>query len=206
MFGREFRRSASFFLIFASFLVAGACRSNRNETPAGLIVVNAPVTGKVRRVLVAEGTEVREKASLIEISVAADVPAPSENANRQTVATPDIQAEIKAAEEQLERASVEQQRIEPLVTANSAPQSHLDAARAEYQRAQERLDQLRRREQTAPPSMPGGGQENSVVFDSAPRETVVQVAAPASGSVRVISVRPGQSVKAGDPVATISAD
>jgi multidrug efflux pump subunit AcrA (membrane-fusion protein) len=192
-------------LLFLTSIVSfSACRSETNGTTEGLIVVNAPITGQVRRVLVSEETNVPEKATLIEIAVVSNIPDSSANENRTSMPrTPDVQAQSRIAEEELQRASIELQRIEPLVAANNAPQSHLDAARAQYQQAQEKLDRLRRQPFTIPPTL-NAPQGNVSTGSGAPKETIVAVPAPIAGNVRVINVRSGQFVKAGQAVATIS--
>jgi multidrug efflux pump subunit AcrA (membrane-fusion protein) len=190
-------------VILAAAFASGACRSEKSAAPENLVVVNAPASGKVSRIFVAEGTNVAEKASLIEI-VAPVVAAPAGNQQRESTGGENIQSEIKAAEERLQGASVELQRVEPLVVAGSAPQSHLDAARAEYQQAQERLDELRRRMREAPLQSSNTQAGNNIALQNGTAKVTI-VAAPAAGNIRVISVRVGQSVKTGDPLATISA-
>ncbi|HEX8368267.1 MAG TPA: hypothetical protein VF604_06970 [Pyrinomonadaceae bacterium] len=200
----RFHRYFGLFLIFAAVFAAGACRSQTGGTPEGLVIINAPVTGKVRRVLVSEGANVQEKTSLIEITVVSNVTRPAGDENRQVPPARNTQGEIRVAEEDLQQASVELQRIEPLVASGNAPQAHLDAARAQYQQAQERLDQLRRQAQSLPPNLTTRQENASQQTSDAAKENIVAVPAPVAGNVRVISVRIGQSVKAGEPVATIS--
>ena len=202
---KKFYRVFSLLPIVIAMIVAGACRSETSDTPTGLIVINAPVAGKVQRILVSEGMSVQENTTLIEIRVLSNPPVSSGNGNQQIPqSAPNPQVEAKIAEEDLQRASVELQRIEPLVSTGGAPQAHLDAARAQYQQAQERLDQFRRNEQiirTNPAMQPN----NSNFGQSAPpSENIIAVRAPVAGNLRVISARVGQIVKAGDPVATIS--
>ena len=193
-------------MLAAAIIGVGACRTETSEAPEGLVVVNAPVAGKVLRVLVSEGTNVPEKAALIEIAVVSNVAGSAANENRRLPQnTPNAQTEIKSAEEDLQRASIELQRIEPLVTSGSAPQAHLDAARAQYQQAQERIDRLSRQPQNAPQSITAQ-KENAAEASSSSKENIVAVPAPASGNVRVISVRSGQFVKAGETIATISTE
>jgi multidrug efflux pump subunit AcrA (membrane-fusion protein) len=198
----EFYRILFLMLVAAAIAAAGACSSGINKTAENLVVVNAPATGKVRRVLVSEGTKVEANTPLFEISVISDVSRRTGNENLQTPAAPNRQAQIRSAEEDLQRASVELARIEPLVASGNAPQAHLDAARAQYQQAQEKLDQLRRQTQTAPPDFKD--RQNDGFSNAAPKENIIVVSAPVEGNLRVISVRAGQTVKSGEPVATIS--
>jgi multidrug efflux pump subunit AcrA (membrane-fusion protein) len=200
------RKTLSILLIFAAAFGAISCSGGGggNNDAAGIVVINAPVTGKIRRVLVKEGTDVVENTGIIEITVPPKVPVPEASGTPAGQTMRNVQAEIRSAEDELERASVELQRIEPLVASNSAPQSHLDAARAQYQQAQERLDALRRQSALPPNPASTEGTGNVNTSRNAPVENIVVVRAPA-GSVRVISVREGQSIRAGEPVATISA-
>lgn len=197
-------RFFSFFLI-GTAIGSAACRSSEEASAhAGLVVVNATKTGVVRRVLVREESEVTENTVLLEIAVPLNNPILI-NANRPPIENParNQNKAIAEAERQLEQAAVETQRVELLVAANSAPQSQLDAARAQYQQAQERLDQLRRA--PLPPINPNSPQSNNIPAANAPpTETLVAVRAPVAGNVRVISARIGQTVEAGEPVATIS--
>jgi len=191
-------------VIFAAAFASVACRVERSDTPKNLIVVNAPASGKVSRIFVAEGTSVAEKASLIEITAAPVATASAGDQRGESTGGDNMESEIKAAEERLQRAAVELQRIEPLVIAGGAPQSHLDAARAEYQEAQERLDELGRRKREAVPQYSNTQAGRNVGSQRDPAKVTI-VPAPKAGNVRVISVRVGQSVKAGDPMVTILA-
>ena len=64
-------RKATFILIVASLVGAtSSCRKASEGSGANdLIVINAPVTGQVRRVLVREGSRVTEGTAIIEIAV-----------------------------------------------------------------------------------------------------------------------------------------
>ena len=209
MLSAQENRALSLLLTGILFISGAACHSSSEDadTPAGLVVVNATKTGTVKRVLVREDTEVTENTALIEIAVPSNIIGSTVNLNRQTAENPmPNQSKTTAdAEQQLQRAAVELQRIEPLVASGGAPQAQLDAARAEYQKAQERLDQLRRNAQNPQPN-PALLPSNSNFGQNAPplENTVVVVRAPVAGNVRVISARIGQTVKAGEPIATIS--
>lgn len=203
------RKNRRLFLLLTGivFVSGAACSSSENaDAPAGLVVVNATKTGTVKRVLVSENMDVTEKTALLEIAVPSNSASPIANANRQTADNPALNQSkaIADAERQLQQAAVESQRVEPLVASNSAPQSQLDAARAQYQQAQERLDQLRRSPQimqTNPATQPNNGNFGQ---SAPPSENIIAVRAPVAGNVRVINARAGQPVKAGEPIVTIS--
>src|SRR5947209_9955448 len=50
---------------------AASCRSGANDEASGIVVVNAPASGVVKRVLVSEGATVNEGAGVVEIVVRA---------------------------------------------------------------------------------------------------------------------------------------
>jgi multidrug resistance efflux pump len=65
---------------------ATACQSSgRGDEGAarGVVIVNAPATGEVRRVLVREGTSVEAGAPIVEIAVRVESPAVAPTAERQ---------------------------------------------------------------------------------------------------------------------------
>jgi multidrug resistance efflux pump len=193
-----------FALALLIFSMSAACRSsNKNEAPAGLVVIKAPATGEVRRVLVSEGAAVNEGAAIIEVAVKTDAPAVEENKpeDRARVALGAAQREIADAEAEVNRASVEVQRVEPLVSSGAAPQAQLDAARAQYQQAQERLDRVRDRARSAQTSVTSQQESKPPTVHE---EKIIAVRVPAQGTVRVISARVGQQVTAGQAIATLS--
>ncbi len=206
MLSAKKNRALSFVLTGVLIVSGAACGSSGEnaDTPPGLVVVNASRTGTVKRVLVSEDTEVAENAVLIEIAVPTNNTNPPTNSNRPPV---DNQMQnqgraIADAEQQLQSAAVELQRIEPLVASDSAPQAQLDAARAVYQQAQERRDELRRSAQNPQinPVLP----QSSINSEQNAPENIIAVRAPVAGNVRVLSTRIGQPVRAGEPIATIS--
>lgn len=184
------------------FLFASACSSKSGNQSSNLVIVNAPNSGEVRRILATEGDIITQNTVIIEIVPLSNIPVANSNnsPNQNQTDTQTIQKEIKSAEEKLEQASVEVSRMETLVAANSAPQAQLDAARADFQKAQEKLDNLRRINK-AP--------INSVIQ---PNKTIIQppkivtVPAPINGKLSVISVRVGQKIKAGQPIAVIAVE
>jgi len=202
-------RALIFFILPLLALLSGAsCRSSdKGAPPSGLVVVNAPASGEVRRVLVNEGSPVNEGAVLVEIAVQSSAPAGQQDRGDEgagaRAALEAARREMSEAEAEVNRAAVEAQRIEPLVQSGAAPQSQLDAARAQYQQAQERLDRLRNAAQSA---------QNLIVSAEGRRRTpgpataeeIVEVRVPVSGTVRVLRAREGQRIIAGQPLATLS--
>jgi multidrug efflux pump subunit AcrA (membrane-fusion protein) len=185
-------------------LMAG-CHSSANKNAAtDLVVVKATRSGTVQRVLVNEGTNVNEGATLIEIAVPVESPATNQNQAEEQAraAISRTQRDISDAEAEVNRAAVEVQRVEPLVAAGTAPQAQLDAARSQYQQAQERLQRVRESAAQAETRAVAAAGSNSPA--QPPAQLVVAVSAPASGNVRVISVRAGQRVTAGQAIATVS--
>ncbi len=203
-------------LLFTFILGAMACRSSSNTNApdaasAGLVIVNAPATGEVRRVIASEGVPVNEGALILEIAVQQETPSASlqtqqgEDApSRARRAAQSAQAQVAAARAEAERASVEVERMTALVASNSAPQPQLDAARVQYQRAQEQLQRVQQNV-SATAAMPP--QVNSMntpqVAATTPREQIITVRASTAGTVRAIGVSVGQQVTTGQALATI---
>lgn len=200
------RRRALWLASFVCCALIAACSSAKNETAANhLIVVKATATGTVERVLVNEGTAVNAGATILEIAVPAGTAIANQNQARESAQSVLSRAErdARAAEAEVNRAAVEVQRVEPLVATGAAPQAQLDAARAQYQHAQERFEHLRDSAQQA--LSRAVTQEGSQAAPAiAPAPTIVAVSTPAAGNLRVVSVRAGQPVIAGQPIATIS--
>ena len=196
---------ALFILAFA----ATACRSSdSSEKPSGLIVINATVTGTVRRVLAKEGAPISENAVIIEIAeqtaTQAQPQAETDRAQAQA-ASVTAQGDIRAAEAEAERAAVEVQRVQSLVARGSAAQAELDAARAQYQHAQEKLQRAKDAAQSAQRNLTLQQSRPESQSPPKPSEQIVTVRAPSSGIVRVISVRAGERVTAGQAIATVAA-
>ena len=200
------RRKARWLVIFAGCVLFAACSSAKNENVASnLIVVKATTAGTVERVLVNEGTDVNAGATILEIAVPTGPSTTNQNQAREQAqsAINRTQRDVADAEAEVNRAAVEVQRVEPLVATGAAPPAQLDAARAQYQQAQERLQRVRESAQQAQArAVTEQGSEASPAI--APAKTIVAVSAPAAGNLRVISVRAGQHVAAGQPIATIS--
>jgi multidrug resistance efflux pump len=201
-------------LIISSLTVSG-CRSrsaSENES-AGIIVVNAPATGEVRRVLVSEGAHVAEGAAIIEIAVrdesaaGAAQAAPSEDpqarAARNVTAA---QGEIEAARAEVVRTQVEVQRLTPLVEAGQATQGELDGARALYYKAQQKFQHAQEAAQGAQSGLIAARQPGATTTQAVPSERIVAARATSAGVVSVLNARAGERVTAGQPLATLRAD
>jgi multidrug efflux pump subunit AcrA (membrane-fusion protein) len=177
---------------------SSACRTTVTER-SGNIILNAPVTGVVRRVLVNEGASVDKDTAIIEIGAAKEQPNASENANTnsdQARAARAAQSDLAAAEAEANRASAELRRIEPLVKRGLASQAELDKARAQAQDSRERLKLARERANN-----PDANRNQAPPLAST--EEIVAVRVPAAGTVKAISVHAGQTVTIGQPLATL---
>ena len=116
-----------------------------------------------------------------------------------------IETEIRNAENEVERTSVEVERVQSLIASNSVPQAQLDAARADFQRAQEFLQNVREKKKN---------QETALLIERSRGETVtsenisdnkiVVVRTSEAGILKVLNARVGQRVKTGQILATVS--
>ncbi|MDT7543655.1 MAG: hypothetical protein QOE33_3559 [Acidobacteriota bacterium] len=206
------RRFTILLIVCPALLCAVGCRSRAANDSAGVIVVNAPASGEVRRVLVGEGARVGEGATIVEIAVR------DESAIAQTQPTDDPQAraarsvttaqtEIEAARAEVVRTQVEVQRLAPLVSAGQASQGELDGANALYNRAQQRLQRAQESAQGAQSGLiaarqPGATSATQVI----PAERIVAARATSAGTVSVVSARVGERVTMGQPLATLRTD
>src|SRR5689334_23263032 len=126
-------------------LAGAACRSKSadEEESSGIIVVNSPAAGVVKRILVPEGVKVAGGAGIVEIAIpsAAPAPAPQGETPQQRAARTyqSANAEIDAARAEVVKHEAEVQRLTPLVAAGQASQGELDGERALYEHAQQRL-------------------------------------------------------------------
>jgi multidrug efflux pump subunit AcrA (membrane-fusion protein) len=209
--GRAFLASSFLLLIAMS-----ACRSSSSSdqgASSSIIVVNAPAAGVVRRVLVAEGVRVEAGAPIVEIGVLSETPtvkaSPGESAEARAVRNiKSVDAEIDAARAEVVRHEAEVSRLTPLVASGEASQAQLDGERALYERAQQRLQKAQEAEREAQTGLlaarqPGINQQNTSVAP-APSEKLVAAQTSSAGTVRVISVRVGERVTTGQPLATLS--
>jgi multidrug resistance efflux pump len=209
-------------LALAMFAVcaSASCRSgsganDNNNVAEGIIVVNAPASGVVKRVLVGEGVEVQQGAGVVEITVAT----PQQRAQAQPSQDPVARAaqnygaaqnNIEAARAEVVRAEVEVHRLEPLVAAGQASQGELDGARAVYERAQQKLQSAQNAAQSAQSGIITARQQqlngtNGLAPAATPAEQTIYARATSAGRVAVINVRVGERVTEGQPLATLRA-
>lgn len=207
-------------LLLSAGLASSACGGGSigpvgGGDAAGVVVVNAPAAGEVRRVVAREGMVVNAGAPLFEIAVrdesqkgAAPQPKAEDPFARAARNVEAAQSEIEAARGAVVRAEVEVSRLAPLVAAGEAPQGQLDGARADYERAQQRL----RAAQSGAHSAQAGlvtarqQQQQQHSFPPAPAERLVSASASSGGTVTALSVREGDRVRAGQPLATLRAE
>jgi multidrug resistance efflux pump len=212
-------KAALYYAVALVVLVALAasigCRSSgsTNAAARGIIIVNAPAAGEVRRVLVREGMVVNEGTPVVEITVRTEA---QEGATATRAEDPvaragknigAAQAGIEAARAEAVRAEVEVQRLAPLVASGEAPQAQLDGARADYERAQRRLQEAQGAAQDAQSGLVAARQQprNSTAAPPAPTEKIVMASATSAGTVSVVSARTGDRVTVGQPLATLRA-
>ncbi|HEY0083796.1 MAG TPA: hypothetical protein VGB61_13465, partial [Pyrinomonadaceae bacterium] len=117
------------------------------------------------------------------------------------------QAGITAARAEAVRAEVEVQRLTPLVASGDVPQAQLDGARAEYERAQRRLQEAQGAAANAQSGLVAARRQpqNTTAAPTAPAEQLVVAEATSAGTVSAVSARPGDRVTAGQPLATLRA-
>jgi multidrug efflux pump subunit AcrA (membrane-fusion protein) len=208
--------SALVFTLFLSLLTATACSRTTEKGDANdsnVTVVNAPATGVVKRILVAEGVRVNAGTPIVELSVRTEGAAvgskPVENAEGQAVRNyKTADTEIEAARAEAVRHEAEVARLTPLVASGEASQGQLDGERGLYEQAQRRLQQAQEAKRIAEGGLiaarqPGQVQGNN---SSAIQETVVPAITTSAGIVSVIGVRVGEQVKAGQALATLRSE
>jgi multidrug efflux pump subunit AcrA (membrane-fusion protein) len=202
------------FALALLFAVASAsCRSGASDAPEGIVVVNAPAAGVVKRVLVSEGVMVQDGAGIVEIVVAqpsqgAQVSPSQDPVARAAQNIGTAQSEIEAARADVVRAEVEVHRLEPLVASGQASQGELDGARALYDRAQQRFQRAQSSAQTAQSGLVAARQQQlsgTTAPAPTPAEQTVVARATTAGRVSVLNVREGERVTAGQPLATLRA-
>jgi multidrug resistance efflux pump len=205
-------------LALATLAASASCQSNgsrtSDEAARGIIVVNAPAAGEVRRVLVSEGVSVNEGASIVEIAVRNETPmvtaSPGESAESRAARNfKAADAEIDAARAEVVRHQAEVERLTPLVASGEASQGQLDGERALYERAQQRLQHAQETKRSAESGLLAArqpDQEKNSQTPLAPLEQIVVARASSAGTVSAISARVGDRVTAGQPLATLRAD
>ena len=192
-------------------LVLSASCARQEDEAAGVIIVNAPEAGEVRRVLVREGAAVNEGEGIVEIAVRAAGQQPMARASaedpqaRAARGITAAQSEVEAARAEVVRTEVEVQRLTPLVAAGQATQGELDGARALYDRAQQRLRQAQDAARSAQSGLITARQRPLNTPAPTPAERIVVARATSAGTVRAISARVGDQVTAGQPLATLRA-
>ncbi len=201
----------SWWLMMCALCALSGCQTRSTNDAGGIVVVNAPSAGQVRRVLVREGVQVGKDEPLIEIAVREEgQPTPRvQTEDPQTRAARSVtaaQTEIEAARAEVVRTEVEVQRLTPLVSAGQATQGELDGARALYDRAQQRLRQAQDAATGAQSGLTAARQQalNAPAQTMAtPTERIVAARATNAGTVSVISARVGDQVTVGQPLATL---
>jgi multidrug efflux pump subunit AcrA (membrane-fusion protein) len=202
-------------LALVSTLAGAACRSSGadDNDSSGIVVVSAPAAGVVKRLLVGEGVKVARGAGIVEIALPAPAsePAPQGESPQARAARTyqSANAEIDAARAEVVKHETEVQRLTPLVAAGQASQGELDGERALYERAQQRLQRAQSAARDAQTGLvvaqqPGASRQTNT--QAPPREQLVTANASSGGVVTVISVRPGDRVTQGQPVATLRSD
>jgi multidrug efflux pump subunit AcrA (membrane-fusion protein) len=203
-------------LALGATLAGAACRSTGadDNDSSGIVVVSAPAAGVVKRVLVSEGVKVARGAGIVEIALPAPASAPApQGESPQARAARTYQsanAEIDAARAEVVKHETEVQRLTPLVASGQASQGELDGERALYEHAQQRLQRAQSGARDAQTGLvvaqqPGASRQTNTQAPP-PREQLVTANASSGGIVTVISVRPGDRVTQGQPVATLRSD
>lgn len=198
-------------LLVAAATACGSSSVEEGET-AGVIIVNAPADGEVRRVLVNEGMQLKKGDAVVELVVRTEATVAPTPRSEDPVAAAgrniaSANAEIEAARAEVVRAEVEVSRLTPLVASGQASQGELDGARATYDRAQQRLQRAQSAAQGAQAGLVAARQPNrNTAPPPAPSEKVLYATATSDGTVSVVSVRPGARVTAGQPLATLRAE
>ena len=195
--------------MIVAVIFGAACQSKKtSDAPENLVVVKSPADGIISKVLVSEGAAVGKDAGIVEIETNGETQtAPIDEKNNKSggVNLEAIETEITNAENEVERTSVEVERVKSLVATNSVPPAQLDAARADFQRAQELFQNLREKKKN---------QETALLIERSRSETVtsenmtgnkiVVVRVSEAGILKVLNARVGQKVKTGQPLATVS--
>jgi multidrug efflux pump subunit AcrA (membrane-fusion protein) len=199
-----------------TLVVFSACQSQTGSDSGearGIIIVNAPATGEIRRVLVREGMTVNEGAPVVEIAVRVEGQSapPAQGEDPQARAAVNIrssQAEVEAARADVVRKEVEMQRLSSLVSTGDAPQAQLDGARAEFEQAQRRLQQAQSKAENAQTGLATARQQsqNPATPVRTSTEQLVTAQASSAGTVSVINAKVGDRVTAGQPIATLRAE
>ena len=214
---QTFKVIALYALALPALVACASCSSSGTSDgnqSYGVVVVNAPAAGVVRRVLVSEGAQVNAGTPIVEISVQEQLPAvtpsPGESAEAQAARRVTASgAEIDAARAEVVTHEAEVLRLTPLVASGEASQAQLDGERALYERAQQRLQKAQEAEKQAQTGLLAArqpGAQQSAAQQPAPREKIIVAIATSAGTVSVISARVGDRVTSGQPLATLRTD
>lgn len=198
-------------LLLALCVGCGSSQPSDTNQQYGIVVVNAPAAGEVRRILVSEGVQVPAGAPIIEIAVKDQTPAKAANSGESPESqavrgVKSSQAEIEAARAEVVRHDAEVQRLTPLVAAGEASPAQLDGERALYERAQQRLQKAKESEQQAEANLRVSRQPSSrsgAAEQAGTSEQIVVARASSAGTVAVINTRIGSQVKRDQPLATL---
>ena len=211
--GKQASALAALVLLLSAALIASpACRSREESDARGVVIVNAPAAGEVRRILASDGARLKEGDAVIEIAVRAEgVAAPAPRGEDPGASASRIiasaQSEIDAARAEVVRAEVEVQRLTPLVESGQSSQGELDGARSLYDRAQQRLQKAQAAEQGAQAGLVAARQPSRTPMPATtPSERIVYALASSAGTVSAVGVRVGDRVTVGQPLATLRAE
>lgn len=201
-------RGRSTFLLFALSVFTACQTTSIDNASRGIVVVSAPAAGEVRRILVSEGTAVNQGAVILEIAVkieaSTSLQSPTDDPKARAVKNiVTAQSELEAARAEVIRTEIEVQRLTPLVASGDAPQAQLDGARADYDKAQQRLRKAKSASADAQAGLVAARQPSLNPTPAPPSERIVSVLASSAGTVTAISVQVGARVTAGQPLATL---
>jgi multidrug efflux pump subunit AcrA (membrane-fusion protein) len=192
-----------------ALMVCSGCSRGADEGE-GIIVVNAPAAGEVRRVLAHEGMEVVAGQTIAEIAIALPAssnpsPGADQRQARAGLSVQAAQAEVETARAEVVRHEVEVQRLTSLVASGQASQADVDGERALYEQASQRLEKAKAAVQEAQGGLIAARQQtpNSPNTLPVPVEQIVAARASSGGTVSVLNTRVGERVVAGQPLATI---
>jgi multidrug efflux pump subunit AcrA (membrane-fusion protein) len=204
------------FTMLLLLVISIACSrttENGNDNDGNVIFLNAPATGVVKRILVAEGVRVNAGTPIIEITTQAEevvvAQKPGESAEVQAVRNyKTADTEIEAARAEAVRHEAELARLTPLVASGEASQGQLDGERGLYEQAQRRLQQAQEAKRIAEGGLIAARQPGQIQGNKAAtkREEIVPAVTRSAGVVSVIGVRVGDQVKAGQALATLRSD
>jgi multidrug efflux pump subunit AcrA (membrane-fusion protein) len=206
-------------LILLGILLAasGGCRffvKGSKTGTAGLIVVNAPESGTVRRIIVPEGGRVNAGEPVIEITVEGDSEKPTldpgESAESSAIrGLRSADAEIELARAEAARHESEVQRLTPLVATGEGSQGQLDGERALYERAMQRLQRAQDAKRSAENGLISArqpGQSSGSTNTLNPNIRIITARASSGGIVQTVNTNVGQHVTGGEPLLTLVAD